>query len=417
MSAHRFVALVGLALTLLFALVAASEAAVPAEVAKLTASDDQIRSGFGGSVAVSGDTAVVGADGIQGGFAGAVYVFQRDEGGADNWGELTKLIASDVQEEPDRFGVSVAMSGDTLVVGAGLAGTPGREEGAVYVFQRNEGGADNWGEVKKLAAPGWNGAVRNDTIVEGAAYVSERDEGGAHVFQRDEGGTDNWGEVKILTSPDVGEFSSLGGAVAADEDTVAVAEGDGTQAVHIYERDAGGEDNWGEVKRLTDSLDAGDRGRFGGRFGDIVSVSGDTAVINGIQVGDESLGAAYVFERDEGGTDNWGEVTKLTGSDTETQHGFGFSVALSGETAVVGTFSARAAYVFSRAGPPDPPEPTEPPDEPAAPAEEEAETPETPDSSGLNAGLLAGIVAGVAAGAVALGGVVWYVRRRRQEPQ
>ena len=125
-------------------------------------------------MAISGDTAVVGACCEDtGGFdAGAAYVFQRNQGGADNWGEVKKLTASDAQAS-DRFGHSVAVSGDTAVVGAF------REDalvGAAYVFQRNQGDADNWGEVKKLTASDAQDidffahgvAISGDTAVVGA---------------------------------------------------------------------------------------------------------------------------------------------------------------------------------------------------------------------------------------------------------
>ena len=94
------------------------------EMKKLLASDAQDFDGFG-NVAVSGDTAVVGAVGAGGGIADAVYVFERDQGGLDNWGEVKKLTASDA-ETGDLFGVSVAVSGDTAVVGAVGATPSGR---------------------------------------------------------------------------------------------------------------------------------------------------------------------------------------------------------------------------------------------------------------------------------------------------
>ena len=91
---------------------------------------------FGRVVEVSGGIAVVGAWGAgTGGFrAGAAYIFQRNEGGADNWGEVKKLTASDVQAG-DFFGQSVAVSGDTAVVGAEGKDAVGSDAGAAYVFQ------------------------------------------------------------------------------------------------------------------------------------------------------------------------------------------------------------------------------------------------------------------------------------------
>ena len=253
---------------------------------KLTASDAQAGDKFGGSVAVSGDTAVVGAY-----TAGAAYVFQRDQGGADNWGEVKKLTASDAEAD-DWFGYTVAVSGDTAIVGA-LMFAGGNDAGAAYVFQRDQGGADNWGEVKKLTASdaqagdqfGVSVAVSGDTAVVGTIFKDA-----AYVVQRDEGGADNWGEVKKLS------------------------------------------------------------GAAGTRFGTTVAVSGDAVVVGAFLAG---TGAAYLFQRDQGGADSWGKVVSFTASDASADDLFGISVAASGNTVVVGAngeaafdTNAGAAYVF-----------------------------------------------------------------------
>lgn len=132
------------------------------ELAILRASDAMASSAFGHSAAVSGDTLIVGADAV-GNFVGAAYLFDRDRGGASNWGEAAKVTASDAQDQ-DSFGRSVGVSGDTAIVGApgedGGAGDPINRAGAAYVFQRDLGGADNWGEVKKLEPHTPFGALR-----------------------------------------------------------------------------------------------------------------------------------------------------------------------------------------------------------------------------------------------------------------
>ena len=103
---------------------------------KLTASDAQSRDWFGNSVAISGDTAIVGArwESAGGDRAGAAYIFQRDQGGAGQWGEVKKLTASDA-EGGDWFGISVAISGDTATVGAYGDDAGGYATGAAYVFE------------------------------------------------------------------------------------------------------------------------------------------------------------------------------------------------------------------------------------------------------------------------------------------
>ena len=350
-------------------LVGRADAAPDTEVAKLTASDAQDFDEFGFSVALSGDTAVVGAFRGDAGVsdAGAAYVFQRDQGGAGNWGEVKKLTASDAQAG-DFFGWSVAISGDTAVVGAYREDAGGSVAGAAYVFQRDQGGAGNWGEVKKLTASdaqagdnfGYTVAISGDTAVVGAYKedAAAAGAGAAYVFERDEGGADNWGEVKKLTASDAQATDNFGWSVTVNGDTAVVgafhedAGGSLAGAAYVFQRDQGGADNWGEVKKLTAS-DA----QAGDLFGYSVAVSGDTAVVGAIRedAGGSNAGAAYVFQRNQGGADNWGDVKKLTASDAQAGDNFGYSVTISGDTAVVGAVleaagggGAGAAYVFQQ---------------------------------------------------------------------
>ena len=332
------------------------------EIKKLTASDAEADDEFGYTVAVSGDTTVVGArvEDAGGNFAGAAYVFQRDEAGADNWGEVRKLTASDA-ETSDQFGYSVALSGNTAIVGARFEAAGGASAGAAYVFQRDLGGTDNWGETKKLIASdaeandqfGFSVAVSGDTAIVGARYeegcvCSLGQAGAAYVFRRDEGGADNWGEVKKLTGSDTGAFDRFGWSVAVSGDTILVGARDQSTS-YVFQRNQGGTDNWGETKKLL----ASDGGILD-FFGTSVGLSGDAAVVGARNEG-SATGAAYVFQRDLGGTDNWGETKKLIASDAEANDFFGVSVSVSDDVAVVGAFgvdsgsgSEGAAYEFRR---------------------------------------------------------------------
>jgi FG-GAP repeat len=109
---------------------------IEGQLAKLIAADGATGDYFGYSVSASGDTAVVGArDAHVGSNAdqGAAYVFSRDLGGADAWGQAAKLTATDGAAE-DRFGVSVSISGDTTVVGAIANVGPNVDQGTAYVY-------------------------------------------------------------------------------------------------------------------------------------------------------------------------------------------------------------------------------------------------------------------------------------------
>ncbi|MCP4426869.1 MAG: hypothetical protein GY803_20465 [Chloroflexi bacterium] len=340
------------------------------ESAILHASDAQASDLFGGSVAVSGDTAVIGASFEDGGagnpalYSGAAYVFERDLGGAGVWGEAAILHASDVQAS-DLFGVSVAVSGDTAVIGAyyedGGAGDPVSDSGAAYVFERDLGGMDAWGEAAILHASdaqasdhfGVSVAVSGDTAVIGAAEEDggtgnpASDSGAVYIFERDLGGTGAWGEAAILRASDAQSGDYFGRAVAVSGDTAVIGAfledgGAGNPALYsgaayIFERNLGGAGAWGEAVILHAS-DA----QVSDFFGFSAAVSGDTAVI-GANVADGGAGdpaihsgAAYVFERDLGGAGAWGEAAILHASDAQASDNFGMSVAVSGDTVVIG---------------------------------------------------------------------------------
>ena len=112
------------------------------QTAKLLASDGSEADHFGRSVSISGDTVVVGAhlDDDDGGDSGSAYIFERNHGGEGNWGQSAKLTASDGAES-DKFGWSVSVSGDTIVVGAFLDDDNGSDSGSAYIFERDLGGA------------------------------------------------------------------------------------------------------------------------------------------------------------------------------------------------------------------------------------------------------------------------------------
>jgi hypothetical protein len=160
------------------------------QVTKLTASDAEAKDVFGVSVSVDGDTVLVGASGEDP--AGAAYVFERNHGGTNAWGEVAKLIASD-GDRGDGFGFSVSVDGDTALVGAWGDDERGERAGAAYVYERNHGGTNAWGQVRKLTASdgerddglGWSVSVDGDTVVVGAWKEDERADnaGAAYIFE------------------------------------------------------------------------------------------------------------------------------------------------------------------------------------------------------------------------------------------
>ncbi|MSQ08671.1 MAG: hypothetical protein EXR44_05165, partial [Dehalococcoidia bacterium] len=182
---------------------------------KLTASDGAANDFFGYSVAVSGDTAVVGAWGDDSA-KGSAYVFTRS---GSTWTQQQKLTASD-GAAIDYFGYSVAVSGDTAVVGAYGDDS---YKGSAYVFTRS---GSTWTQQQKLTASdgaandyfGGSVAVSGDTAVVGA-YGDDSEKGSAYVFTRS-GST--WTQQQKLTASDGAANDFFGWSVAVSGDTAVV---------------------------------------------------------------------------------------------------------------------------------------------------------------------------------------------------
>jgi hypothetical protein len=313
---------------------------------KLTASDGAAGDFFGTSVAVSGSTIVVGApfDSIGGNlFQGSAYVFNRQGG---SWVEEQKLIASD-GAPGDRLGWSVAISGSTFAVVA----IGNSFEGSAYVFYRQEG---SWVEEQKLTASdgapgehfGNSVAISGSTIVVGSAILSIFFDGSAYVFNRQ---GRSWVETQKLTASDGAGGDIFGWSVAISGSTLVVgAWGDSVGAnsnqgsAYVFNRQEG---SWVETQKLT----ASDGAAFD-EFGWSVAISGSTIVVSSeLEAigGHSAQGFAYVFNRRG---ESWVETQKLTASDGAPGDRFGWSIAGSGSTFVLGALGNNSfqgsAYVF-----------------------------------------------------------------------
>jgi hypothetical protein len=341
------------------------------EVVKLTA-PDPVPYHYFGTVAIDGDTVAVGARGDNevDGNAGAVYIFERNLGGADNWGLVTKITASDGYLG-DEFGGRLDISGDTLVVGASYDDDAGTNSGSAYIFNRNSGGSENWGEVAKLTASdgaaydhfGVEVAISGDTVVVGSYFDDDNGtlSGSAYVFERNQGGVDSWGQVAKLTASDGAAEDWFGHWVAIDEGVIVVGaegnddEGSLTGSAYIFARNEGGADSWGQVVKLIPSDAAA-----GQQFGRGVTIDADIIVVAAQfdQEAGVNAGALYIFERNQGGADSWGEVVKLTASDAADHDGLSFP-NINGRTVVANSYrddagtNSGAIYIFTLPDPPD----------------------------------------------------------------
>jgi FG-GAP repeat protein len=332
---------------------------------KLEASDGAAGDLFGRSVAISGETVVVGASNDDDAVAnqGSAYVFVRSGG---VWSQQQKLVASDPASE-DRFGDSVAISGETIVIGARLDnGTGGGDQGSAYVFVRSGG---VWSQQQKLEASdpaaadvfGQSVAISSETVVVGAPSHDGSgggDQGSAYVFVRSAG---VWSQQQELEASDGAGSDNFGFSVAISGETVVVgarsddgAAGPGQGSAYIFVRSGG---VWSQQQKI----EASDAASID-QFGSSVAVSGETAVVgapNDDGVAGLDQGSAYVFVR-SGGV--WSQQQKLEASDAGAGDRFGTSVAINGNTIVVGADSddgaggldQGSAYVFAPANqPPD----------------------------------------------------------------
>ncbi len=305
--------------------------------AELTASGGATGDQLGWSVAVSGSTAVVGAPGSNTG-GGAAYVFVKS---GSTWSQQAMLTdPGDISG--DGFGNSVAISGSTAVVGA-----PGTfsTAGAAYVFVRS---GTTWSQQTALTDPGAsvNDQFGNSVAISGSTAVIGAPGGSgaglAYVFVRS--GT-TWSQQAELGASDAASGDDFGYSVAISGSTALVGNpfsNANTGAAYVFVRSGV---SWSQQAELTAV-----GGASGDKFGYSVAISGTTAVA-GADAGNSGTGAAYTFVR--AGT-AWTQQAELTAFGGAVGDNFGYSVAISGTTAVVGADAGNsgtgAAYTFVRAG-------------------------------------------------------------------
>jgi len=293
--------------------------------------------------------------------AGLAYVFVRDADG--NWTQQA-ILAAPFPKEGDNFGHSVAISGDTIVVGTPLDdnlfqgvnpghsyGSTSQNSGAAYVFTRT---GNTWSQQAYLKASnaaagaqfGWSVAIHGDSVIVGARFESNiaSNSGAAYVFTRT--GT-SWSQQAYLKLPNAASGDWFGTSVGIDGDFAIVGAlvrgGSGTSnipgAAYIYERSGTTWSREGAIEAPAGtSL----------RMGMSVAISGNLAVVGAMtessaatgvngeetNTGKPSSGAAYILQR-SGGT--WTRTAFLKASNSRNAAHFGRSVAIDGRTVLVGS--------------------------------------------------------------------------------
>jgi hypothetical protein len=326
------------------------------EQQKLTAGDGADDDFFGWSSDIDGNVIAVGSPGDddKGDASGSAYMFRR----SGSFTQEQKLLASDGVAE-DRFGDTVAVSGNVVVVGAPGKIASGLAHGSAYVF-RFQG--TSWVQEQKLTASDGAAAdnfgesvdIHGDVIVVGAPEDDDvaTGAGSAYVF-RFNGLT--WVQEKKLTASDGGSTDRFGIGVSVHDDLVVVG-ADGANgpalssgAAYVFTFDGL---TWNEDQKLTAS-----DGENADAFGLGITTDGVTIVVGAPQDDFPSLngpGSAYVFLFD-GST--WVQDQKLSASDKEAFSDFGGfgAVSVDGDTVVIGADgdgTTGSAYVYTVNQPP-----------------------------------------------------------------
>jgi PKD repeat protein len=330
--------------------------------AKLAPDDGDSRDAFGESIAICDSRALIsapvdedpnGTSGERFGGAGSAYIFTETD---DEWRQQAKLAPDDGDSE-DLFGQNVDLDGSTAVIGASYDEHPhGVGSGSAYVFAEVDG---EWRQQAKLTPDdgdrndrfGVTVAISGQTVLISAGDDEDpngENSGSAYIFTEADG---EWRQQAKLI-PDDGDSGDGLGTVALSGSTAILGasndedpNGEGAGSAYVFTETDG---EWRQQTKLTP-----DDGDSEDNFGALADLDGRTAIIGASNDEDpngEGAGSAYVFTETDG---EWRQQAKLIPDDGDSGDNFG-SVAVSGSTALVGADSdedpngemAGSAYVF-----------------------------------------------------------------------
>eukprot|EP00968_Pinguiococcus_pyrenoidosus_P016536 scaffold1606_cov177-Pinguiococcus_pyrenoidosus.AAC.2 len=274
--------------------------------------------------------------------------------------DTTKLLAPDGASS-DLFGVAVAISGNLAIVGALGDDDKGRDSGSAYIFRSDDDG-NSWTLQQKLTAPGgavedWFGAsvaISGNLAIVGAFRDDDKglDSGSAYIFRSDDDG-ESWAFQRKLTAPDgaINDWFGVSVAISGNLAIVGASQADAafdSGSAYIFHSDDDGKP-WTFQQKLTAFDGASDDW-----FGYSVAISGNLAIVGAYADDDKGRdsGSAYIFHSDDDGN-SWTLQQKLTAFDGASDDWFGFAVAISGNLAIVGAHydddkggDSGSAYIF-----------------------------------------------------------------------
>lgn len=317
---------------------------------KAVSSSRNLGAQAGSSVSISGDYAILGSQNE--GDGGAAHIYKKT--GTGTWVFHQKITAN-VSGSGLKFGASVNISGDYMIVGAPQGNS---NKGAAYVFERNSSNG-LWENKNELIAPdGANSDLFGISVSitsAGYAVVGAQNEdedannantknaaGAAYVYERSSTST-NWEFKQKIVADDRTADDQFGTSVSISNDRLVVGaqleDASNFGAAYIFERDGGG--TWIQAKKIT-AL-AADR-TANDEFGFSVAIEGDLVVVGALNDGQDNdtgsgeavpnVGAAYVFSKASG---SWTYIKKLISTDRGGGEFFGNSVAISGKNIIIGS--------------------------------------------------------------------------------
>lgn len=267
---------------------------------------------------------------------------------AQDWTSLIKRFASD-GAAAEEYGVSVDISGDYAIVGSDQKNASGQSIGSAYILFRDKSGDNKWGQIAELTAPGLlagdnfgaSVSIANGVAAVGAPLDDDQfgNQGAVYMFHQNPNNADQWDFVKVVAANDPAAADNFGSSVALDGDRLLVgsdqndASGTNSGAAYVFYRNTGGADNWGQVAKLVANTGAADD-----NMGASVDLDGEYAIVGapGVDGLQQNSGAAYIFGRNQFGPDAWGQVARVRGNQAGQNDNFGGSVGISGPWAIVG---------------------------------------------------------------------------------
>ena len=340
---------------------------------KITPDDGQSWAEFGWSVSISGDYAIIGAwmddHDVNDFHEGSAYIFKKN---GETWTQIQKLIATEPANlggggptANGRFGFSVFIYNDYAIVGAHRTRIIGAlNEGAAYIFEKDRGGTDNWGQRNMINAEdytdedyfGYSVSISDDYALVGAPYNDGT--GSVYIFKRDISGLYGWGSYHSLsmdthyreytesykfTSSDGAASDQFGYSVSISEyyGMVGAPYNDGIGSVYVLFWNG---TNWViQSEKITPS-----DGLTGDEFGISVSSTNDTVIAGAWN--NNNTGSAYIFNRS---VNSWIYNDKFLSTDAYIGDKFGVSVSISDNYSIIGAHQdddkgdlSGSAYIF-----------------------------------------------------------------------